>query len=124
MVTCWKLPKGVRTVATTWPWPPHAVHDAGRVPLFTPVPVHVLHSSTQGPLHTAHSLHHGQGEQGHGAHAGGSTSPGRVAQHNAPVQRQQQGVGPGPGPGPTSRRMQSSSFSHPNTASRKSISRS
>mmetsp|Transcript_5517 Transcript_5517/g.20848 ORF Transcript_5517/g.20848 Transcript_5517/m.20848 type:complete len:207 (-) Transcript_5517:4-624(-) len=46
-VTCWKLPSGVRTVATTWPCPPHVPQDAGRVPAFTPLPVHESHSSSR-----------------------------------------------------------------------------
>ena len=45
VVTCWKVPSGVRAALTTWPVPPHIPQVVARVPDFTPLPVQGVHSS-------------------------------------------------------------------------------
>lgn len=47
VATCWNMPSGVRTAWTTWPAPLHVVQVLDVVPAFTPLPLHVLQSSSR-----------------------------------------------------------------------------
>lgn len=70
-LTCWNMPRGVRTADTCCPAPPQAEQVLAEVPGFVPVPLHVWHlrikvQKIKFGTHNVVNLHWGARTQAYG----------------------------------------------------------